>query len=76
VVGGNVTDGSNFEIHRGSAASSFGTLSVYGNVTASGASFNIDNDGNVAIAGTNSANFNLNTGGFVYVGAPTAAPCR
>jgi choice-of-anchor A domain-containing protein len=68
VVGGDVTGGSNFEIHSGSAASSFGALTVYGNVTASGASFNVDNGGNVAIAGTNSANFNLNTGGFVSVG--------
>jgi hypothetical protein len=47
VVGGDVTGGSDFEIHSGSAASSFGALSVYGNVTASGASFNIDNGGNV-----------------------------
>jgi choice-of-anchor A domain-containing protein len=67
VVGGNVTGGSNFEIHTGLEASTFGALTVYGNVTDSG-SLNIDNGGSVTIAGSNSASFNLNTGGSAYVG--------
>jgi choice-of-anchor A domain-containing protein len=67
VVGGNLTGGANFEIHTGLDASSFGALTVYGDVTVSG-SLNVDNGGSVAIAGSNSANFNLNTGGSAYVG--------
>jgi len=68
VIGGNLTDGTNFEIHGGLAASAFGALSVYGSVNDSGASLNVDNGGAIAIAGTNNANFNLNTGGSAYVG--------
>jgi choice-of-anchor A domain-containing protein len=64
VVGGNLTGGSNFEIHTGLAASSYGALTVYGNVTVSG-SLNIDNGGSVAIGGNNSANF---TSGSAYIG--------
>jgi choice-of-anchor A domain-containing protein len=67
VVGGNVTGGSNFEIHSGLDASSFGALTVYGNVTDSG-TLNVDNGDSVAIAGSNSASFNLNTGGSAYIG--------
>lgn len=67
VVGGNVTAGSNFEIDTGLAASSFGALSVYGNVTDAGARLNVNN-GAIAIAGSNNANFNLNGGGSAFVG--------
>jgi choice-of-anchor A domain-containing protein len=67
VVGGNVTSGTNFEIHTGLNASSFGALTVYGSVTDSG-TLNIDNGGSVAIAGSNSASFNLNGGGSAYIG--------
>jgi choice-of-anchor A domain-containing protein len=69
VVGGNVTSGTNFEIHTGLSASTFGALSVYGNVNDSGGSINVDNGGAIAIAGSNNANFNMNSGGSAYVGA-------
>ena len=67
VVGGNVTSGSSFTIKSGLNASSFGALSVYGSVTDSGP-INVDNGCSVAIAGSNSATFNLNGGGSAYVG--------
>ena len=74
MVGGNVTAGSNFEIDTGLAASSFGALSVYGNVTDAGARLIVDN-GAIAIAGSNNANFNLNGGGSALCRrVPTAAP--
>jgi hypothetical protein len=67
VVGGNLTGGTNFEIHSGLAASSFGALSVYGSVTDSG-TLNIDNGAGIAIAGNNSATFSMNSGGSAYIG--------
>jgi choice-of-anchor A domain-containing protein len=69
VVGGNlsVSNSVNFEIAGGLAASSYGALSVYGNVYAGGATLNIDNGG-VTIAGTNNASLGLNNGGAAYIG--------
>jgi choice-of-anchor A domain-containing protein len=61
VVGGNINSGgTKFEINSGLAASSFGALTVYGSV--SGSTFQANNGGGIAIAGSNSANFNLNGG--------------
>jgi choice-of-anchor A domain-containing protein len=71
VVGGNlITSNSvNFEIKSGlSSAPGFGALSVYGNVNASTATLNINNEG-VAIAGSNNAGLGLNGAGTVYVGS-------
>lgn len=59
VVGRKLTGGTNFEIHGGLNTSTFVALSVYGSVTDTG-SLNVDNGGAVAIAGSNSATFNLN----------------
>ena len=67
VVGGNVTGGTNFEIRSGLATSSFGALTVYGAITDSG-TLNVDNGGNIAVAGNNNATFSLNSGGSAYIG--------
>jgi choice-of-anchor A domain-containing protein len=67
VVGGNLTGGTNFQIHTGEQASSFGALTVYGDATDAG-TLNIDNGGSVTIAGSNRTNFNLNSGGSAYIG--------
>ncbi len=67
VIGGNMTGGTTFGINPAAeAASSFATLTVYGNET-SGNSLNVDAPG-VTIGGTNAGNLNLNDGGSVFVG--------
>ncbi|MDR3533650.1 MAG: choice-of-anchor A family protein [Rhodopila sp.] len=68
VVGGNLTGGATFDLNpAAAAASSFSSLTVYGNTTYGG-NYNINNGGGVTIAGTNNVSFNLNGGGSAYVG--------
>lgn len=68
VIGGNMTGGSTFFMNpRSTTASSFSSISVYGNVT-SGGNVNINSGGGFAVAGTNNASFNLNGGGQAYIG--------
>ena len=63
VVGGNLTGGATFDLAPGSAAaSSFASLTVYGNATYGG-NANVVNGSGVTIAGSNNVNFNLNSGG-------------
>src|ERR1700722_16533735 len=71
VVGGNLTvnNSVNFEIKSGlSPAPGFGALSVYGNVSGSNATLNINNEG-VAIGGSNNAGLGMNAAGTVYIGS-------
>lgn len=68
VVGGNLTGGATFDLAPGSAAaSSFASLTVYGNATA-GSSAQIQNGSGVVIAGSNNVNWNLNAGTTAYIG--------
>jgi choice-of-anchor A domain-containing protein len=71
VVGGNLTvnNSVNFEIKSGlSPAPGFGALSVYGNVSGSNATLNINNEG-VAIGGSNNAGLGMNGAGTAYIGS-------
>lgn len=68
IVGGNLTGGATFDLNPvGAAASAYSALSVYGSATSAG-SYNVNNAGGIAIAGSNAASFNLNGGGSAYVG--------
>jgi choice-of-anchor A domain-containing protein len=68
VVGGNLTGGATFDLKPGSAAaSSFASLTVYGNATYGG-NANVVNGSGVTVAGSNNVNFNLNSGGTAYIG--------
>ena len=68
VVGGNLVGGATFDLNPAAeAASAFSGLTVYGSATAGG-TYNINNGGGVAIAGSNNVSFNLNSGGSTYIG--------
>lgn len=68
VVGGNLTGGATFDMSPGgAAASSFASLTVYGNATAGG-NAQIQNGNGLAIAGSNNVNWNLNAGTAAYIG--------
>jgi choice-of-anchor A domain-containing protein len=68
VVGGNLTGGASFAVNpAGAAASSFSSLTVYGNAT-SGGNYNINSGTGVVVAGSNNVSFYLNGGGSAFVG--------
>lgn len=63
-----MTGGATFYLKPGSSASSsYSALTVYGNET-NARSFNVNNGGSVAIAGSNVGSFNLNGGGGISIG--------